>query len=695
MPDKSPAYYVTWKDEEGKASALATFSEAAAREYATGSGRFRDVAPRTSVRDEVGRQDYDFFRPGESIPTADKDVEVACMQCYDAFSVVRNVIDMMSDFVVKGIDVVHPSLRVQTFGREWFRKAKAQAVSGKIATMLYLAGAAPVERTLHRLDAPVIEALRNADPDTAGRGARRYEIPFSYRVLNPATVEAQNADEHQYQGKPLKYAVRIPTSAAKRLSEDKVLSLSVDESVRQALRGDRLVPLSSESVEVLHYKKHDFQIWSRPMLYPMLDDLRMLTKLKQADRSALDGVISQVRLWKLGSLEHQIIPGAPVIDLLRDILLNASSGGVMDLVWGPDIELVETSTASHQFLGNAKYVPTMAAIYQGLGVPPTLTGVGGDSGFTNNFVSLKILVERLEYCRTLLVAFWEGELARVQAVFGFRQPFRLVFDVPSLSDDSAEKKLLIDLADRNVISNEMLVERFGGDPDIEEARVRREERRRAAGALPAKAGNFHADSREKSAMRTALLTNGLVVPSQVGLKLDPADPEEGDPPGLAGPAAPPDGGGTDKKGGRPPGAKDSVKRKGKLAGPTQNSGAELAAAAVWAGAAQAAVDESLREPFLRSKGKANARQLSAAEAADFEGLKFAALAALASSSPLLPVTPEAIHTLLRKLPPVPAALAELRRQALSTLADPTLDDARRAEAAAAALWAAAGGVQDD
>lgn len=52
-----------------------------------------------------------------------------------------------------------------------------------------------------------------------------------------------------------------------------------------------------------------------------------------------------IRLWRLGSLEHNLFPTRESINKLRD-LINAGlneDGDFIDLVWGPDInvELVE------------------------------------------------------------------------------------------------------------------------------------------------------------------------------------------------------------------------------------------------------------------------------------------------------------------------------------------------------------------
>ena len=108
-----------------------------------------------------------------------------------------------------------------------------------------------------------------------------------------------------------------------------------------------------------------------------------------------DGAISQVRLWRLGSLEHEIFPTDAAVSKLADILISNPGGGAFDLIWGPELDFKESGTNVHQFLGSEKYEPVLNNIYAGLGIPPTLTGSATSSGFTNNYISLKTLVQRL------------------------------------------------------------------------------------------------------------------------------------------------------------------------------------------------------------------------------------------------------------------------------------------------------------
>ena len=205
-----------------------------------------------------------------------------------------------------------------------------------------------------------------------------------------------------------------------------------------------------------------------PLVYAILDDIIMLEKMRLADLSALDGAISNIRLWTLGSLDHKILPNKTAINKLRNILASNVGGGTMELVWGPELTYTESNSQVYKFLGSEKYTSVLNSIYAGLGVPPTLTGMAGNGGgFTNNFISLKTMVERLQYGRDQLTKFWQKEVEFVRKAMGFRKPAHVTFDQMSLSDEAAEKNLLIQLADRDIISHETILESFKEIPSVE------------------------------------------------------------------------------------------------------------------------------------------------------------------------------------------------------------------------------------
>ncbi len=703
--NNKPAY-ITWnEDGTGQDAAMAGLSRAYAsstqmvsRNHARAdSSRYRNVAsPNVSVRDEFNRDDYNYFRPGEQMPTSDRDVVAMAMQAYERFPIVKSTIDLMSDFAAKGVDVVHPSPRVQKFGKEWFDKVNGRERSERILSMLYRGGTTVIRRMTGKLPDKTMDVLRNRAVAADVKLTTPYrlppnEIPLSYVIHDPRLLEVLGGELAPFVGKnAFQYGVRVPKSLAERLKRpknaaEKALVAAIPTDVlNYALSAERLIPIPTNKAIALHYKKDDSAIWARPPIACLLDDLQMLEKLRMADRSALDGAISHIRVWKLGSLEHRVFPTEFAIQHLADMLSNFTAGGSSDLVWGPELELVETQTDRVSFLGSEKYQQTMSSIYAGLGVPPTLTGTAGEQGFTNNFVSLKVLIERLEYGRMLLQEFWEAELAILQSVFGFRQPFKIVFDIPTLTDDSAEKRLLIELVDRDLVSVELVQERFGADPEIEDVRIRRDARRRREGVLPPKAGPFHSDSRQNNLLEQAFVQQGVVTPSEVGLELELREPGEKTPQELSSENPQPvvDSGPVGLMTGRPPGAVDNSKRKRKRVKPTQ-----AAANLLWADAALETLDDLLGPAFLKARGRTSFREATATEVDEFEKVKFAALCALTPGTTPTRATTKAF---LSNPTAVPAHVQSILNKSIALHVkregrEPTMVQTRRLRASAVSL----------
>jgi len=705
IPQHQPApLFITWnpKDPKGMAEALATASknyktiEPVTRSVA-GATTYRNVdSPNISVRDGYNRSDYDYFRPGERLPTERQGIQSACKMAYKKFGIVRNMIDMMTDFVVKDINIVHKSPKVQEFGRLWFKKVAGKVVSGKIVRRLLREGCAPVRRKIQKLDDLTLTSITQAGVN-AKSPLGKNEIPLSYKILDPINMEVIGGELAQFVDDGLvQYGISVPNHLVKQLQSPKneaerliVKSLKPD-IYKHAINGQHIIPLPTNRLVMLHHKKDDDELWATPLLYAILDDLQMLEKLKMADRSALDGAISHIRLWKMGNLDKQIIPTAEGIQTLADILLRSTGGGCMDLVWGPDLELQETKAEQFQILGNEKYISTMTSIYQGLGVPPSLTGVSSDTGLTNNFVSLRVLVERLDYCRDILIDFWSNELEIVRNVFGFRNPFSLSFGIPSLSDDSAEKKLLIDLIDRDVMSGVFVQERFGADPDIEQARLKQEARKREKGLLPAKAGQFHSDSQQKNNLEKLFVQTGEITPSEVGVSLK--DRKSGEVPSAEKQAsrklkevkAKPQ----PKINGRPIGAKDNIKRKNARQAPKQSSKAEIAQAVLWANDSYQKIDDLLRDNLLKMKKKSNMRQLTDDVIAGYEDLKFQVLCNHRIGSEITEVS---VKACIKANTPVSLPIKRLSEITINRFIElnkekPNLDQVRRIRAMAYAMF---------
>ena len=92
----------------------------------------------------------------------------------------------------------------------------------------------------------------------------------------------------------------------------------------------------------------------------------------------------------------------------------------------------------------------------------------------------------------------------------------------SLADDATEKNLLLQLADRDIISHETILERFKEIPSVEKIRLKRELKDRDKEDAPNKAGPYHNPQKEHELEKIGL-QSGKVTPQDVGLETSVPD----------------------------------------------------------------------------------------------------------------------------------------------------------------------------
>ena len=522
------AAFVTWDTNEEKADALSAAAGAVDSYDGIGSANashrsFLDVESNISVRTGYQRDDYNRFRSREAVPRQQKKIMSNCMDAYDRVGIIRNVIDLMGDFATQGIAIVHPNKKIEKFFQKWFEKVSGKERSERFLNNLYRCGNVVVKRKTAKLSKKMERQLTKGldDIEIVVPKVTKREIPWKYVFLNPLTVEVLGGQLAVFAGDPrlgLKVSATIKKMITSGHEYPEIVAKLPKDLVKAVKDGKSVIPLDPEKTSIYYYKKDDWQGWANPMILSVLDDVIMLEKMKLADMSALDGAISNIRLWKLGDLDNKILPTKTGVNKLRNILASNVGGGTMDLVWGPELDFKESATEVHRFLGAEKYQPVLTSIYAGLGIPPTLTGASNSSGggFTNNFVSLKTLIERLEYGRDLLVEFWNDEIETVQRAMGFRFPAQIHFEQMILSDEAAEKNLLIQLVDRDLISAETLQARFGELPEIEKIRIKREVKDRENERMPQKSGPYH-NPQHRNDLEKIALTKDLVEPQDLGL----------------------------------------------------------------------------------------------------------------------------------------------------------------------------------
>lgn len=464
----------------------------------------RAIAADVNLRAGHNRHNYDAQRPADKLPTKHAEIITACQAIYRKIGTVRNIIDLMTDFAAEGLTLQHTTKSQERFYREWAKRVNLQGRAHDFMKLLMRDANVIVRRQNASISKPVKKEMARGGvvgpvdetkvvevPEkikVTKRKTGRAEIPWKYTFLSPVIIEKIGGEVGRFFGADA-LGMRIPLSLANSIKSpktdaEKELIKKLPADIRKAAnRGSRIFALDMDKIYVDYYKKDDWEDWGTPFLYGVLEDVMFKEKMRLADMAALDGVINCIRVWKLGKSELQILPTPAAVDRLIGILQDNTGGGVLDLVWDDMIDLQVEYPPTDKILGAEKYEGVNTDIRHGLGIPDSLIGGsstgGGGSSSQKVFVQLKTMAERLEYVRSRAIRWIEGELQLVADAMDFKNIPAISFGTMSLRDEAAEKQLIIQLLDRNIISSEKATEVFGVNYMIELERLKSEHKIRA------------------------------------------------------------------------------------------------------------------------------------------------------------------------------------------------------------------------
>jgi len=531
------------------------------------------IAENVKLKSGFNRRDKELKSPGTALPTSHQEIILMTHAIYRKIGLIRNIIDLMSDFASEGLTIRHPIKKQQRFYEAWAKKVDLQGRSHDFMKLLLRDANVIVRRKDGILTDKIIKMMTKGSTnlenllvqnveekpekiDVKKTKTKKKVIPWRYIFLSPTMIEKTGGEVGKFFNgnaiamkipKELIRSIRNPKTDSEKALKNR-LPAEVISAINKTKGTSVLVELDPDKVYVDYYKKDDWEDWGTPFLYGIFDDIVLKEKMKLADMSALDGVINTIRLWKLGDHKEQILPNPNAVNKLLDILQHNQGGGVLDLVWDSMIDMEVEYPPIGDILGDEKYRSVNSDIIQGLGIPNALLG-GVDLATRNAetaFVQLKTLIERLEYIRHRCLVWLEGEIKLVSEAMGFKKLPFIRFGTMSLRDEAVEKQLMIQLVDRGIISVEAVHEVFGTNFTIELERMREEQGVRDSEPKILEKGNPY--YRPISVME---LQNTLQIELQnAKLSGQTGDNPNGDQPADEG----------DNDSGRPPNTKDTEKR---------------------------------------------------------------------------------------------------------------------------------------
>jgi len=256
---------------------------------------------------------------------------------------------------------------------------------------------------------------------------------------------------------------------------------------------DSEVDIPNERLYVIYDKKFDWEQWAVPMVYPALKNLKIKELLRAMEARAAESFIASLLLVKLGYVDPKtgeiIGPPTGVVDDVADLIAAAAESS--HLIWAtPDIEMEYVQPDLSQIFNKDKTAGVDADILADLGASEVVVNGRGGGNYSNAFLSVAAMLERLETIREHLRRWVTHELMLLSRAVGDNKVPSIRFEVTSLRDPRVMNDFMVKLTQMNVISRRTLLEYANLDADVENAEVNHEQDLIKKGELPPLKGPF-------------------------------------------------------------------------------------------------------------------------------------------------------------------------------------------------------------
>jgi hypothetical protein len=489
-----------------------------------------------------GQGGFTYLRRFSSNSVFNHQLIVSCMMAYLGYGVVRNIIDLYSDFATEGIEINHPDESVRNFYKTWMTKVdlrdrihsmflnlfvsgnvfvhrrwatlsdkekramKSAQGSEKINDMLLIRGSSKdttiegresdfmdwflEQKEIHLSDDSKNKASAKAPPSAQDEQMPvnpEKRIPWGYTFLNPLQMELR--------GRKLRGDHYWVMAIDKRDTLDIAKGMGLHSTYNQELGTTEInlpkeflgrikryqgpgagyaaeVKLDIEELSVLQAPgKWDWFDWAVPFCYPALRALSFKDCLRNMEMKACQSVINSIFLFKLGDIQKGMPAEEEHFERLADML--QMPGQALNILWNEAItaEAIQADVAG--IFDTGKHDSADKDILTALGIPEVLVG-GKGGNFSNSYIAVATVLERLESYRNKVQSWLMNELKVIADAMGFKKLPTVRFGRTSLKDEKAQQTFLVGLYDRGILSADTLLEEGGTTAEIEASKMKEE-----------------------------------------------------------------------------------------------------------------------------------------------------------------------------------------------------------------------------
>tara|TARA_R110001583_G_scaffold6153_4_gene32011 strand:+ start:315 stop:2048 length:1734 start_codon:yes stop_codon:yes gene_type:complete len=400
-----------------------------------------------------------------------RDTIILCQKAYYNFSVFRNTIDLMTEFSVSDLYYTGGSRKSREFFETLFNRINIDDLQSRFFREYYRSGNVFIYRFNAKMDKA--DALKINQTFGISQAAEELEIPAKYIILNPSDIQLQGSISFSsgvYYKVITDYELQILRHP--QTEEQQEVFDSLPEETKKLINDSKGVgmsavtlPLDTNRLVAVFYKKQDYEPFAVPMGYPVLEDINWKEEMKQMDMAVSRTTNQAILLITMGSKPQDGGVNQKNLMAMQKLFENESVGRVLISDYTTNAKFVIPDLGN--ILDPKKYDVVNQDIQMGLN-----NILLSDEKFANTSIKVQVFMERLKQSRRVFLEnFLMPEIRRISKEMGFKNYPAAHFEDVDLKDTSVYSRIYSRLIELGVLTPEEGIQAIesGRFPTLEES----------------------------------------------------------------------------------------------------------------------------------------------------------------------------------------------------------------------------------
>ncbi len=411
--------------------------------------------------------------PGKSanLPVHDK-IKLAMMY-FHSDPMVGKIIEVMVSFANDGFKNQCKDKKTKEWFDEWNEKAQMDLVRQWIFLEYIRSGNVTTYREFVNYSKDLFKSkagVRN-DLELATAAKKndwtKSQIPMAYTVINPLYVKVKDGENNAWKDTLYGDDNIVVDGSSREDTSDIEIKNGISKKIKSILKnGSTDRPLSSRQYQRILRMRQPYEPYGSVMMERAFNALYEKNKMRQMDLDTMNSSISQLIKVTVGDKDYPATPRQ-----VKAITSAFQNVGKSQMIFWNHTLSVEAIKMENHIIDEKKYERVDADIRNAFGISEVLLGGGaGNANFATSYLQLKAFITNLIDMRKAVQRWYDEQYKDIAKVVGFDEVPTVVFNPLSLTDEIAEKQLIMQLVDRGIISYETAQIQLGFDPDVEEDR---------------------------------------------------------------------------------------------------------------------------------------------------------------------------------------------------------------------------------